>query len=438
MLFPIDAVRARFPALAVTDEGRPRIYFDAPGGTQACADAVSGMAAHLSGGTANAGGAFATSVATDAMSTEAHAAVADLLGGSPEEIAFGPNMTTLTLAVSRALARDWGEGDELVVTRLDHDANVAPWLLAAADRGMTVRWLDFDPATGALRLDQLPALLGSRTRLVAFGGASNALGTLNDIARIVDIVRRHSDALVFVDAVQSVPHVPTDVREIGCDLLAFSPYKIFGPHQGVLWGRADLLAGLTAYKVRPASTHPAAVRFETGTPSFEAQAGVLGMVGYLEWLGETLAPGSATRRERLVAAMDGCIIYERALGERLLAGLVRIDGVKLYGCPDMDGRVPTFAFTVAGYAPAAVARHLAARGIFAWSGHFYAVETVAALGLSDAGGLVRVGLCHYNSIDEVDAFLAALSELVARKVATLSSLDPAGTAASENVPPFSE
>ncbi|CAA9509040.1 MAG: Cysteine desulfurase [uncultured Sphingomonadaceae bacterium] len=409
--FPIDAVRARFPALAVTDEGRPRIYFDAPGGTQACADAISAMAAHLGGGTANAGGAFATSIATDAMSADAHAAMADLLGGSPEEIAFGPNMTTLTLAVSRALARDWGEGDELVVTRLDHDANVAPWLLAAADRGMTVRWLDFDPATGMLRVDRLPALLGPRTRLVAFGGASNALGTLNDMAGIVDIVRRHSDALVFVDAVQSVPHVPTDVRAIGCDLLACSPYKVFGPHQGVLWGRADLLAGLAAYKVRPASTNPPAVRFETGTPSFEAQAGVLGMIGYLEWLGETIAPGCATRRERLVAAMDACIVHEHALGERMLAGLARLNGVTLYGRCDMDGRVPTFAFTVAGHAPAAVARHLATRGIFAWSGHFYAVETIAALGLNEAGGLIRIGLCHYNSADEVDTLLTVLSEL---------------------------
>ncbi|CAA9521826.1 MAG: Cysteine desulfurase [uncultured Sphingomonas sp.] len=409
--FPIGLVRARFPALAATDEDRPRVYFDAPGGTQACADAIDAMADHLRDGTANSGGRFATSVATDALSREAHAAVADLLGGDASEIAFGPNMTTLTLAVSRALARGWREGDELVVTRLDHDANVAPWLRVAEDRGMTVRWLDIDPADGTLRLDDLPALLGSRTRLVAVGGASNALGTLNDLPTIVDITRRHSDALIFVDGVQSVPHVPTDVRAIGCDLLACSPYKMFGPHQGVLWGRAELLGDLEAYKVRPASTRPAAVRFETGTPSFEGQAGVLGMIAYLEWLGSNLKPAAATRRDRLLAAMAGCADYERALSEQLLAGLARFERIRLYGPPRMDGRVPTFAFTVEGRRPEDVAQHLADCGVFAWSGHFYAVEVVAALGLAEAGGLVRVGLCHYNTAGEVDTLLDALSAL---------------------------
>lgn len=290
--FPIEAVRARFPALARTDDGRARIYFDAPGGTQACSDAIEAMAEHLRGGTANAGGAFATSVATDAATAAARAAVADLLGGRPEEIAFGPNMTSLTLAASRALAREWRVGDEVVVTRLDHDANVAPWMLAAEDRGAVVRKLDIDPATGRHRLDLLPGLLGPRTRLVAVGGASNALGTLNDVPAIVEIVRRHSDALVYVDAVQSVPHVPTDIVAMGCDLLAFSPYKMFGPHQGVLWGRAELMERITAYKVRPASTSPAAIRFETGTQSFEAQAGVSGMIAYLEWLGRQVEPAA--------------------------------------------------------------------------------------------------------------------------------------------------
>ena len=409
--FPIDAVRARFPALAVTDGGRPRVYLDAPGGTQACADAIDAMADHLRAGTANSGGRFATSVATDAMSRDAHAAMADLLGGDPGEIAFGPNMTTLTLAVSRALARDWHAGDELVVTRLDHDANVAPWLRVAEDRGLTVRRLDFDPGNGRLRLDDLAALLGPRTRLVAVGGASNALGTLNDLSDIVRIVRRRSDALVFVDGVQSVPHLPTDVRAIGCDLLAFSPYKMLGPHQGVLWGRAALLERLEAYKVRPASIRPAAVRFETGTPSFEGQAAVLGMIGYLERLGSELVPAAATRRERLTAAVKGCAEYERELGERLLAGLAGLPRVRLYGSPTMDGRIPTFAFTIDGHRPADVAQHLADRGIFAWSGHFYAVEVIAALGLAETGGLVRVGLCHYNTAAEVDLLLDALAEI---------------------------
>jgi cysteine desulfurase family protein (TIGR01976 family) len=410
--FPIDAVRARFPALAVTDAGVARAYFDAPGGTQACADAITAMASHLSEGTANAGGAFATSIATDRMSRAAHEAMADLLGADADDIAFGANMTSLTLAVSRALARDWQPGDEIVVTRLDHDANVAPWLLAAEDRGVRVRWLDFDPATGRLDLAALPALLGERTRLVAVGGASNALGTLNDIPATAAVVRAHSPALLFVDAVQSVPHVAVDVATLGCDLLACSPYKFFGPHLGVLWGRAEILAGLTAYKVRPAASGPSAVRFETGTPSFEAQAGVRATIDYLAWLGGQVGEGAeAPRRARLLAAMDACAAYERLLGERLLAGLGRIDGVRLYGPSTMDERVPTFAFTVAGVEPRAVVEQLASRGIFAWSGHFYAVETIAALGLGERGGLVRVGLCHYNDAVEVDRLLDALAEI---------------------------
>ena len=410
MSFPIDAVRARFPALHVTDDGRPRAYFDAPGGTQVCSDAIAAMTAHLAGGTANAGGSFVTSVETDAVSVDAHRAAADLLNAQPEEIAFGPNMTTLTLSVSRALARNWNPGDELVVTRLDHDANVAPWLAVAADRDMTVRWLDFDPDTGRLCLNQLPDLLSDRTRLVAVGGATNALGTVNDLPAIVAAVRSASDALVHVDAVQLAPHLPLDVAAIGCDLLACSPYKLFGPHLGILWCRASLAETIAAYKVRPASTH-GAHRFETGTPSFEAQAGFSATVDYLAWLGTSVAPTATTRRARIVAALEAATAYESDLGERLLSGLSRLNSVRMFGPPTMDGRVPTFAFTVEGHAPADVARHLARHGIFAWSGHFYAVETIARLGLAESGGLVRVGLCHYNTAEEVDRMLAALEEL---------------------------
>lgn len=409
--FPIAAVRARFPALAVTTTGRPRVYFDAPGGTQACSDAIDAIAAHLREGTSNSGGRFETSRATDAMSAQAHAAIEELIGAQPGEVAFGPNMTTLTLAVSRALAQGWDAGDEIVVTRLDHDANVAPWLRVAADRGMTVRWLDFDPATGVLRLDHLPGLLGPRTRLVAVGGASNALGTLNDLPAIVGIVRRHSSALVYVDGVQSVPHVLTDVAALGCDFLAFSPYKFFGPHQGVLWGRADLMAGIEAYKVRPATTTPAAIRFETGTPSFEGQAGVLGMTAYLEWLGGRIDPAATTRRARFAAAMHGCAAYEEILATRLLDGLSRVLGLRLYGPPAPHGRVPTFSFTIEGHSPGAIAEFLGERSIFAGAGHFYAVEAIGALGLIESGGVVRVGLCHYNTVEEVDLLIDALVEL---------------------------
>lgn len=412
MSFPIDRVRSQFPALGEMQNGRPRVYFDAPGGTQVCRQAIARMVEHLEKGTANNGGAFATSIATEELSEEAHEAAADLLGADAGEIAFGPNMTSLTFAVSRSLAREWRPGDEIILTRLDHDANVTPWTMAAADAGATVKWIEIDEG-GTLRLDMLAGLLGPRTRLVAVGGASNALGTLNDVAQIARIVREHSEALIFVDAVQSVPHVATDVRALGCDLLACSPYKFFGPHQGILWGRAELLAGLTAYKVRPASIHPPAIRFETGTPSFEAQAGVLGTIEYLAWLGRLLAPETeGDRRAALVAAMDGCVAYERVLGERLLAGLAGTDGVRLYGPPTMDGRVPTFAFTVEGRHPDAVAAHLAEHGVNAWSGSFYALEPVGRLGLMESGGLVRVGLCHYNSAEEVDRFLDALRLLV--------------------------
>ena len=404
--FPIEWVRAQFPALG---DGT-RVFCDAPGGTQACAQAIDAQAAHLRGGTANSGGAFSTSRATDALSEAAHQAMADLLGGDRHDIAFGQNMTTLTFAVSRALARDWQAEDALVVTRLDHDANVAPWLAVAADKGMEVRWLDFDPQTGRLALDTLPGLLDERVRLVAVGGASNALGTLNDIPAIVAAVRASGDALVYVDGVQSVPHVAIDVAALGCDLMACSPYKFFGPHQGVLWGRRAVLDRLAAYKVRPADD-AGAHRFETGTPSFEGQAGVLGTIAYLEALGERVDPRADSRRARLVAAMEASARYEHDLGERLLAGLARIPGLRLYGAPTMAGRVPTFAFTIDGHAPDAIAAHLAAREVFAWSGHFYAVEVIRRLRLEAAGGLVRVGLCHYSTAADVNRVLAALAEL---------------------------
>ncbi len=294
--------------------------------------------------------------------------------------------------------------------RLDHDANVAPWLAVAEDRGMAVRWLDFDPATGRLDLETLPRLLSERTRLVALGGASNALGSITDLGGAVRAIREHSSALVYVDAVQLAPHVALDVRAIGCDLLAFSPYKLFGPHAGVLWGRREVAERLRPYKVRPA-TSDGMRRFETGTPSFEAQAGVLGMVEYLDWLGDTVSPGPPSRRERLVPTFEACESYEAELGERLLEGLARLNSVRLFGPDDMTDRVPTFAFTVEGHSPEAVVRHLADRAIYAWAGHFYAIETIARLGLERSGGLVRVGLCHYNSREELDCLLAALTEL---------------------------
>jgi cysteine desulfurase family protein (TIGR01976 family) len=402
----LTAIRAEFPALSITDGGRARIYFDAPGGTQVCRRAIEGMIRHLEGGTANSGGAFATAVATDALAEEAHEAMADLLGGHSSEIAYGQNMTTLTLGLSRALGRRFQAGDELVVTRLDHDANVAPWLLLARDLGMEVRWLDFDPETGRLRLEDLPSLLNARTRLVAIGGASNALGTVNDVEEAVRMVRARSEALIFVDAVQSVPHLATDVRALGCDFLACSPYKFFGPHQGVLWGRAELLGELEAYKLRPSPSLPVAVRFETGTPSYEGMAGTMGAVEHIASLGE-----GATRRERIVSAMKRVAEHERELGAQFLAGLAKLQRMKLYGPNEVEGRVPTFSFTIDGMSARQAAERLAERSIFAWSGNFYAQEAITRLGLDASGGLLRVGFCQYSTADEVDVLLGALAEL---------------------------
>ncbi|MEA3050181.1 MAG: hypothetical protein QOG84_2017 [Sphingomonadales bacterium] len=411
-MLDILRIRNEFPALAVTDGGRPRLYLDAPGGTQACRRAIAAMAAHLETGTANSGGAFATSLATDAMSEAAHEAMADLIGGSADEIAFGPNMTSLTFAVSRALGRRFAAGDELVVTRLDHDANVAPWLLLARDAGMAVRWLDFDPESGRLRLDELPGLLGPRTRLVAVGGASNALGTVNDVAAIVRTVREGSDALIYLDAVQSVPHLATDVEALGCDFLACSPYKFFGPHQGVLWGRKALLEGLEVYKLRPSPDWPAAVRFETGTPSFEGQAGTIGAVEHIAWIGETWGgAGGGSRRERIVAGMEMVAAHERDLCDLFLAGLQRLPRVRLFGPPESEARLPTFSVTIEGLTARQAAERLAEQNIFAWSGNFYAKEAVTRLGLDAAGGLLRIGFCQYSTADEVERLLEALEAL---------------------------
>ncbi len=389
-MFDIEAVRAQFPALRVTDSGRERVYLDAPGGTQVCDRTIERMVAYIQGGTANDGGAFATSIATDALSTQAHAAMASFLGGSAGEIAFGPNMTSLTFAVSRSLAKRLD--GEIVVTRLDHDANVSPWLRIAEDHGLTVRWIDFDPETGRL----LPFDFSEKTALLAVGHASNALGTVNDVAVLARAAKdANPDAIVYVDAVQSVPHLRVDVRALGCDLLACSPYKFFGPHQGVLWGRETLLAELPAYKVRPSPTTPPAAKWETGTPSYEGQAGTLGALEHIEATG----------------GMDAIAAYERDIGQRLLDGLLSIRGLKLWGPATMEGRVPTFSFTLDGVHPRAVAEALAAENIFVWSGSFYAVEVLNRLGLTDSGGLVRVGLCHYNTAGEADRALAAIERI---------------------------
>jgi cysteine desulfurase family protein (TIGR01976 family) len=411
----VAALRAHFPALARVIDGRPVAYLDGPGGTQVPRECIDAIVSYLESSNANHGGAFVAAVESDAVLDEVHAAAADFLGAhDPAEIAFGPNMTTLTFAVSRAIGRELAPGDEVVVTRLDHDANVAPWLALAEERGLVIRWLELDESGARLDLDGLDAVLGPRTKVVAVGLASNALGTLTDVGRVIEAAHTVG-ALTYVDAVHAGPHLPIDVAALRADLLVCSPYKFFGPHLGMLYGRRDLLERLPAFRVRPAG-EALPGKWQTGTQSHEALAGLLGTFGYLERVGAAYggAAGAADRRTRLRAAMTAIQAHERGLGLGTLERLGRVPGLTLYGLDDparIDERVPTFAFTLAGHAPREVARHLAASGISVWDGDFYAWELVRALGLAESGGLVRIGLVHYNTLDEVDRLVTALGEL---------------------------
>lgn len=412
MLDPHE-VRQLFPALAQTQDGRAVVFFDNPGGTQVPLSVVDAVTTYLVRDNANHGGAFATSQRSDAMLAEAHQAMADMLGAaSPREIVFGANMTTLTFSVSRALARTLSPGDEVVVTHLDHDANIAPWVLAAEDRGAVVRWVDLHPEDCTLDLESLSRQLSPRTKLVAVGLASNAVGTVNDVRKIAALVHQ-AGALLFVDAVQFAPHAPIDVRHLDCDFLACSAYKFFGPHVGILYGRLDLLESLRAYKVRPAG-QCSPDKFETGTQNHEGIAGTLAAVEYLAGL----APhrGSSGRRERLVAAFGAIQEYESHLCRELLAGLASLKGVRVLGITDqarLAWRVPTISFTMEGHAPRAMAEQLGRRGIFTWSGHFYALSLSERLDL-EPSGMLRVGLAHYNTMDEVHRLLEELSTLRSR------------------------
>jgi len=405
-------VRTHFPALA-----SGTLFFDNPAGTQVAREVLDRMRGYLVGSNANHGGAFRASRESDAMVREARAAVADFLGaGRPEEISFGQNMTSLALHVSRSIARELSPGDEIVVTRLDHDANVSPWLLAARDRGCAVRWVDFDPAECAWSLDALREQVGPRTKLVAVGYASNATGTINPVAEAARIAHE-AGALCFVDAVHIAPHGPIDVAAIGCDFLACSAYKFFGPHLGILWGRHELLERLSAYKVRPAGDAPPD-KWETGTQSFESIAGVLGAVEYLEWVGRTCAPAAAVsgRRAVLRAAMTAIREYEAGLSRAMRDGLCTIPGLKIWGITDparMAHRVPTYSFTLEGRHPRKICEELDKRGIAAWDGNFYALEVTTRVGLERSGGMVRVGAVHYTTAAEIDRLTAAVREIAA-------------------------
>ncbi|MEO8510878.1 MAG: cysteine desulfurase-like protein [Chloroflexota bacterium] len=413
----VAAVRDHFPSLSRTIDGRSVAYLDGPGGTQVPRETIDAMRDYLATSNANSHGAFAASRETDLVLTDVHAAAADFLGAhDPDEIVVGPNMTTLTFALSRAIGRDLAPGDEIVVTRLDHDANVAPWLTVAEDRGAVVRWIDIDETDCTLRYDQLEAAVGPRTRLVAVGLASNAVGTVSDVGRIAQIAHA-AGALVFVDAVHGAPHLPIDVRSMQVDFLACSPYKFFAPHVGLLYGRREHLERLVAYRVRPAGDE-LPEKWETGTQNHEGLAGLLGTFGYLEALGRAYggAAADADRRTSLRAAMGAIREHERGLIGPLLEGLASVPGLRIRGITDsarLDERVPTVAFTLDGHTPRQVAEHLAGRAISTWDGDYYAYELIRRLGLADAGGMLRVGLVHYNTGEEIDRLVDALRDLAA-------------------------
>jgi cysteine desulfurase family protein (TIGR01976 family) len=407
--FDVAALRQRFPALSLEQDGRAIAFFDGPGGTQVPQTVIDAVGRYYRESNANTDGAFLTSRRSDAIIAEAHQAMADMLGaGDASEIKFGPNMTTLTFHISRSIAATMAPGDEIVITGLDHHGNVDPWLGAARDRGLTVRVWEPRLDDCTLDLADLDTLLGPRTKLVAVGWASNAVGTINPVAEIVR--RAHAaGAWTYVDAVHAAPHLSIDVRAVDTDFLACSTYKFFGPHMGVLYGKAAVLDSLPTYKLIPAHD-----RFETGTQNFEGMAGVVEALEYLAGIGTSYggAAAAASRRERLQAAMTAIRAYEMDLYRRLVDGLEAIPGAQLYGITDrarFADRTPTAALTLDGHAPRAISEALGREGIATWDGDFYATGLIERLGLTASGGVVRIGLTHYNTADEVDRVVGALA-----------------------------
>jgi cysteine desulfurase family protein (TIGR01976 family) len=386
MTLDVAAARARFPALA-----SEVAFLDAPGGTQCPQSVIDAIGAYLRDSNANLAGAFAASRRSDELVAHAHETAARFLGCRPEETIFGQNMTTLNFALTRALGRTLAAGDEILVTRLDHDGNVAPWLALEEDIGIVVRFVDVDDDL-SLDLDDLAAKRTPRTKVVAFPAAANSVGTAPDVRRVVELAHE-AGALAWVDAVHYGPHGPIDVSAWGCDVLVCSPYKYFGPHMGLAFGREELLRSWRPYKVRPAADEPVGHRFELGTCQHELLAGFVAAVDYVHSLG-----------------WDAITAYERALGQRFLDGLP--PDVDLHGLPTMEGRVPTFCFSVPGRTAQSVAEHLAEREVAVWWGNYYALETMRLLGLDEVDGAVRAGIVHYNTAEEVDRLLAGVAELL--------------------------
>jgi cysteine desulfurase family protein (TIGR01976 family) len=405
----VSQVRAQFPALE--GAGSKRIFADAPGGTQVPASVIKAMGDYLASSNANTGGAFPTSAATESVIDEARRAGADFLSGSPEEIVFGPNMTTLSFALARSEERSLGSGDEIVVTALDHDANIAPWLAAAEHTEAAVRTVSLHAPSCTIDLDDFSSALGPRTRVVAFTLASNAVGTIT-AAREMTARAHDAGAAVVIDTVHFAPHRRVDVSSLGADVVFCSPYKFFGPHLGVMWSRREFLDSLHAYKVRP-SSNVIPERWETGTRNHEALAGFTATVDFLAALGHDSAMGAGTRREAIDRAFAAISAYESGLSRRFLEGISDLDGVALYGLadPDTRARTPTFALTFSNLDPRQAAVELGARGIYVWDGNYYALALMEALGLEASGGAVRIGFCHYNTMEEVERVVADVADL---------------------------
>ena len=425
----LTRIRSQFPSLSQTVNHHPAVFLDGPGGTQVPQRVIDAISNYLRRDNANTGGAYQTSRHTDAMIAEARSAMADFLHCPADEIVFGPNMTSLTFMISRAIGRELGPGDEILVTRLDHDANVSPWL-ALEEKGVTIRWAEIHQEDCTLDVEDLAAKLNSKTRLVAVGYASNAVGTINPVKEIVRLAHS-AGALAYVDAVHYAPHGLIDVQDLDCDFLACSTYKFFGPHMGVLFGKHKHLQRLRPYKVRPL-TDAVPFRWEWGTLNHECIAGITECVNYIADLGcsenptsrksgeKWGTPGSATsRRAAIVAAFEAIHRHEHALMERMIAGLAQIPKLKIYGITDptcFAWRCPTLAIRAVkqneNNTPLALATKLGERGFFTWDGNYYALNLTEKLGVESSGGFLRIGLMHYNTTEEVDRMLAALKEIV--------------------------
>jgi cysteine desulfurase family protein (TIGR01976 family) len=410
--FDLAWVRAQFPSLSQKVNGQPAVFLDGPGGTQVPQRVIDAISDYLKRNNANTGGAYATSRNTDAMIANARAAMADFLGCDAGEVVFGANMTALTYALSRAIGKGLRAGDEIVLTHLDHDANVSTWR-ALEERGVVIRMVEIHEADCTLDMDDLAAKISSRTKLVAVGYASNAVGTINDVKEIVRLAHQRG-AMAFIDAVHYAPHGAIDVRALDCDFLVCSTYKFFGPHMGVLYGKREHLEKLQPYKVR-ANSNAIPNRWEWGTLNHECIAGITGCVEYLAALGWSVNPAAGSRRAALLGAFDAIQKHERALIERMIRGLMGIPGLKLYGISDpkqFDRRCPTVAVRIKGQTPLQLATKLGERGFFTWDGNYYALNLTERLDVEKDGGFLRIGLAHYNTSEEVERLLAAVQEIV--------------------------